>query len=70
MTLDPIAIATIGYVCNSAIAPITRATHGYVCVTVARDILSGDGGTGVQRREAELLVVLVPAMVAFLEKVD
>lgn len=33
-TLNPIAIATIGYVCDSVINPIARGTHGYVCLGV------------------------------------
>jgi hypothetical protein len=71
MTLNPIAIATIGYVCNSLVAPIPIATHGYVCpAPVGFTIFDGDGGTGGQRREAELLMSLAPGIVAALEELD
>ncbi len=49
-TLDPIAIATIGYVCDSVINPIARGTHGYICPIdqpqPEPDRRDGDGGTG------------------------
>ena len=71
MTLNPIAIATIGYVCNSLVQPIPIATHGYVCaVTGPSRVFLGGGGTGVQRREAELLMQLAPGIVAALEELD
>lgn len=68
MTLDPIAIATIGYVCRSVINPISRATHGYVCPARAVvGILSGDGGSGLARKELEMLSQVVPIAIAIAE---
>lgn len=40
-TLDPIAIATHGYVCDETLEPISIATHGYVCIVVLRGGSSG-----------------------------
>lgn len=45
-TLNPIAIATIGYVCDSVINPIARGTHGYVCLGVTPPVVVDDGGGG------------------------
>ena len=48
--LDNIAIATIGYVCESRFVPVTRATHGYVCPTgVVPRPKRGGGHGGVLR---------------------
>ena len=50
-TLDPIAIATIGYVCDSVINPIARGTHGYICPIDQPppfDRRDGDGGRGLR----------------------
>lgn len=35
MTLDPIAMATRGYVCGAGPDPISIATGGYICILVA-----------------------------------
>ena len=43
-TLNPISIATIGYVCDSVINPIARATHGYVCLGVTPPLVDDGGG--------------------------
>ena len=43
-TLNPIAIATIGYLCNSVLNPITRGTHGYVCQAVLPPVIDDGGG--------------------------
>ena len=69
-----IGIATSGYRTG-------RSNPGAICIAVAgyrcpegraprRNILAGDGGTGVQRREAELIVMLAPALVTALEELD
>lgn len=51
-TLDNIAIATIGYVCESAVNPVTRATHGYICPGVAPGVRRrGGGGHGARITE-------------------
>ena len=60
MTLEPISIATIGYVCRSTLAPIPRATHGYVCPVRATGILAGDGGGSNAARELQMLQEIVP----------
>ena len=43
-TLNPISIATIGYVCDSVINPIARGTHGYVCLGVTPPVVDDGGG--------------------------
>lgn len=53
MTLDPISIATAGYVCGSGPDPIAIATDGYVCFAEAATVEEGggSGGPGAIRRE-------------------
>ena len=46
-TLNPISIATIGYVCDSVINPIARGTHGYVCLGIPPIAVIGGGHGGV-----------------------
>ena len=57
--LDNIAIATIGYVCESRFVPVTRATHGYVCPTgISRRRGGGHGGAlRLPRQPTETIVL-------------
>lgn len=76
--LDPLSIATDGYIGIGPIAgdfcplPLAIATIGYVRFEVrARvNIFAGDGGTGVQRKEAELLMTLAPAIIEAIETIE
>lgn len=52
MTLDPISIATMGYVCGDCPDPIAIATLGYVCPGVV-DV--GLDGSGSSQRSRHLL---------------
>jgi hypothetical protein len=47
MTLEPISIATKGYVCNFDLDPIAIATKGYVCAPVP---FVGGGGDSMLHR--------------------
>ncbi len=51
MTLDPIAMATRGYVCGPGPDPISIATYGYVCVLVA--VEEGRFGDPATKRRPE-----------------
>ncbi len=46
MTLEPISIATKGYICNFDPDPIAIATKGYVCAPV----FAGGGGDSILHR--------------------
>lgn len=71
MSLAPLSIATKGYVCGGVLRPLAIATKGYVCIVAPRvNIFAGDGGTGVQRKEAELLMTLAPAIIEAIETIE
>ena len=57
MTLDPISIATIGYVCRGAPRAIPIAVHGYVCLARLRRKTGGGHGARLSLKgdEAEKL---------------
>ena len=70
-----IGIATSGYRTGSGNpGRICIATAGYRCPEVAPapsvSILAGDGGVGIQRKEAELLMTLAPSIVTALEELE
>lgn len=60
MTLDPISIATTGYVCGSGPEPIAMATRGYVCFAELPTPTEGGGGggPGARRRTPHGNVIL------------
>ena len=69
-----IGIATSGYRTG-------QGNPGAICIAVAgyrcpegraprRNILAGDGGTGIQRKEAELLMTLAPSIVTAIEELE
>ena len=75
--LDPLSIATDGYIgigpgaSDFCPLPLAIATIGYVRIQVARgNILLGDGGTGIQRKEAELLMMLTPSIITAIEQIE
>lgn len=49
--LEPISIATKGYVCTFSPEPIAIATKGYICVI---RFVGGGGDSFIQRRREEL----------------
>ena len=76
--LDPLSIATDGYIGVGPTAgdfcplPLAIATIGYVRFDVAPrvNILAGDGGTGIQRKETDLIVMLAPMIIAAVEEIE
>ena len=77
--LSPLSIATDGYVCRQALTggqrcpePIAIATGGYVCADriVRISILDGDGGTGIGRQEAQLILDLAPIIILAVEECE
>lgn len=60
MTLEPISIATKGYVCNFDLDPIAIATKGYVCAPVP--FAGGGGDSLIQRRRREELDTSIDAL--------
>jgi len=59
MTLEPISIATKGYVCRFVPDPIAIATKGYVC---ADRFVVGGGDSLIQRRRREELDTSIDAL--------
>lgn len=54
MTLDPISIATRGYVCGAGPDDIAIATMGYVCSETEFRVPVGGGSSGGFRRNVPL----------------
>lgn len=64
MTLNPISIATKGYICDGCPRPIAIATKGYVCI----EALGGGGAAPLafmarlRQEDEDVLAIIISAV--------
>lgn len=66
MTLDPISIATAGYVCGGNPNSLSIATRGYICtaVQVIEEFFFGAADDGRRLEEDRLILAVIKAFMA------